>query len=202
MKHFIKSNPPQCYEKYVSKRLGETWDRFVCDQHECHEALLQSMKAEQDNRCCYCERTLQNRQAHVEHFAPKSIYPQLTFDYQNLMASCSDSLTCGHAKQGRVISEDLSPLQLNCEHRFTFTLHGMVVPSNATDKLTQSAIQILNLNHPKLVDSRKEIARLIYLNKESDCQIFGPDTCLSRCNELFNGYYRFVRYIMESIKWD
>jgi len=48
-----------------------------------------------NERCCYCE---DNRASDIEHFFPKSIYPEKTFVWKNYLLICGD---CNSAKNNR-----------------------------------------------------------------------------------------------------
>lgn len=54
------------------------------------------------HRCCYCDDLDQYhggyRNFHIEHFAPKSIFPQLMWNYDNLLYCCP---ICNEAKSNK-----------------------------------------------------------------------------------------------------
>ena len=49
------------------------------------------------NKCCYCECKLdeESKYLEVEHFKPKSLYPDLVIEWENLLPSCKH---CNGAK--------------------------------------------------------------------------------------------------------
>ena len=55
-----------------------------------------------NNRCAYCNDLDKysggQRFFHIDHFAPKSLFPSLKFDYDNLMYSCP---YCNGAKSNK-----------------------------------------------------------------------------------------------------
>ncbi len=63
----------------------------------------------QKGLCAYCEIRLENELGyHIKHIESKSLNPQLTFEYTNLILSCikdgaisdntdSNPVSCGHA---------------------------------------------------------------------------------------------------------
>ena len=55
-----------------------------------------------DNRCAYCNDPDKysggQRSFHIDHFAPRSLFPSLEFDYNNLMYSCP---YCNSAKSNK-----------------------------------------------------------------------------------------------------
>ena len=44
-----------------------------------------------NSKCCYCECLVGKgtKEMHVDHFQPKSIYPDLVVQWENLLPSCS-----------------------------------------------------------------------------------------------------------------
>ncbi|MDQ7084451.1 MAG: retron system putative HNH endonuclease [Sulfurovum sp.] len=68
------------------------------------------LKEEQQYLCIYCESkiTLSPENSHIEHIKPKDVgrYPQLTFDYFNLVVSC----------EGKCHNEEDDNRKYNCGH--------------------------------------------------------------------------------------
>ncbi|MBK9263296.1 MAG: TIGR02646 family protein [Polyangiaceae bacterium] len=52
----------------------------------------------QGNRCAYCEGRLDELGQHIEHFRSRHRFPELTFAWANLFASCNQEDSCGHWK--------------------------------------------------------------------------------------------------------
>ncbi len=55
---------------------------------------------DQHDKCCYCEESHIDGQ--VEHFRPKSKYPNLEFEWTNLLWSC---WKCNHSKLAKFDEE-------------------------------------------------------------------------------------------------
>lgn len=55
-----------------------------------HEAVIKTLWEMQHQKCCYCERLLplKGRGKEVEHFRPKSRYPELRNTWENLLLAC------------------------------------------------------------------------------------------------------------------
>lgn len=79
-------NPTLIQTSSSSKELWDWFGRtFPVEKNNLKEALLK----EQGYICCYCGQELENGiPTAIEHFRPKSVYKNLIFDYNNLMASC------------------------------------------------------------------------------------------------------------------
>ena len=125
-----------------------------------HIALLE----EQGELCCYCGRKVFPENSHIEHFRPQSRYPDLDVTYGNLHTSCIRWLSkgsirhCGHFKDDK-FNENLciSPLEIDCEERFIYTLEGEIWPRDKHDENAKYMIEILRLNAPTLVGRRKNV---------------------------------------------
>jgi uncharacterized protein (TIGR02646 family) len=55
-----------------------------------HDDIKNELKTIFNNKCAYCESSISVvSYGEIEHFAPKSQYPQLCFEWSNLLLSCS-----------------------------------------------------------------------------------------------------------------
>jgi 5-methylcytosine-specific restriction endonuclease McrA len=55
------------------------------NQDDVREALCRMY----DNLCCYCESSVRDvAWEHIEHYKPKSLFPELTFEWTNLHLAC------------------------------------------------------------------------------------------------------------------
>lgn len=157
MKYIKKHREPRRFAAWKadqrrSRRLS--WNRFRPPlKAEVHRSLLR----EQGYICCYCESRVQVNDSHIEHFRPRSGYPDRALDYENLHCSCLQELKpgqpkhCGHGK-GSWFDERLliSPLQPDCERRFAFTPHGEIYARLSSDLAAQITIRKLSLDSPNL----------------------------------------------------
>ncbi|WP_058555484.1 retron system putative HNH endonuclease [Thiohalocapsa sp. ML1] len=71
----------------------ETFRRDFVDYQDAegrtaHRKLLDALAAMQRGLCAYCEIDLADADRQVEHFLPKSLRPDLTYDCANLLAAC------------------------------------------------------------------------------------------------------------------
>lgn len=124
-------------------------------------------------KCAYCEQPLTTQAAEVSHFRPKSLYPFLTYDWENLYLTCP---VCNRNKAARFPlkdgasralgpEDDLAnevPLLLDpCDDKPLRDLafeagSGRVVPrqSGDTDR-AKATIRTLGLNRSDLLKQRK-----------------------------------------------
>ena len=146
MKQIVKSDTESIQKRidsWVAKAKGEAnWGHFAEDKTDsgAYTPTKAALISEQCDICCYCERLVCKYSSHVEHFRGKGRYPELTFVYTNLHASCNGSPgttdhCCGHkrAEQGNP-DLPISPLDENCESRFSFTRRGRIIPTKDADQ--------------------------------------------------------------------
>lgn len=122
---------------------------------QLHNALLQ----EQGYICCYCGMSITKENSHIEHLKPRSIYPKLALDYNNLLASCQRDREprvpkhCG-VKKDKWYDEQLmvSPLDINCANFFRYAASGEILPTDEQDlqEAAQKTIEKLGLHIEKL----------------------------------------------------
>lgn len=133
----------------------------------------------QKHLCAYCEIELSELQNnfgfHIEHVKPKSLYPQDTFKFENLVLSCfktgsevnktTDDLSpvsCGHYKKSNYNDNLFIKPTDDIENLFYYEINGKVIPNQKiTDqellKKIEYTIECLNLNCHRLVRQRKSL---------------------------------------------
>lgn len=158
MKHIQKQQPSTEFENLPKLK---NWEEFSKPENVIvKQELKQQLLSEQGDICCYCEQKIKADTSHIEHLKPKSLYPKETFNYNNLLASCENSKSCGHKKKRWYSSNMVSPLNSDCEERFIYTREGHISPKNETDKDAKETINKLGLNTKKLKNRRKIIASI------------------------------------------
>lgn len=165
MKHSKKQEPPGRLTAWLAKVNEDwrpNWDNFAGPpRSETKQALLQ----EQGWVCAYCGRKIDDGGSHIEHFLPRSKFPERELDYANLFASCGPSgkksapKTCGDAKGYWDPTDpvNLIPSHPDCEKRFRYESNGAVNPVDPSDLHVFKAIKVLNLNDDSLQLVRKSI---------------------------------------------
>jgi uncharacterized protein (TIGR02646 family) len=119
---------------------------------EIRELLLEEF----DHRCAYCDSTLQASMGHIDHFYPKSSFPKKAFEWNNLILSCQ---VCNTSKCDR-FPVDVSGNSLliypgfdDPNQHIKELDNGLLVGVTEKGEIT---INLLQLNRPYLVDSRKK----------------------------------------------
>jgi len=163
MKHIQKQEEPaelttwKENDKMYLRGLPK-WKRFgAAYKQPVHAALLE----EQGGICCYCGIGVTLETSHVEHFRPRTFYPDMQFEYDNLLCSCQRKLQkeepkhCGNTKGSWFVEGiTVSPLDPDCEERFEYLGDGSVREVGG-DQGAKESIQRLDLDGDKLRELRK-----------------------------------------------
>ena len=164
MKYIDKREEPdffiQCKNNdKMYKRGRPNWKRLGSGQkRQLKDALIK----EQGAVCCYCGKRIGPDDSHIEHYRPRTSFPKLQFEYDNLLCSCQSELQktepriCGNAK-GSWFDEVLtiSPLDQMCESRFEFLEDGSIREAESDDEGAKQTIRHLALDNPQLDELRK-----------------------------------------------
>jgi len=159
-------------EKVPEPEALAQWKALSCDDWKptydsmgspLKNSVKEALMKEQGFLCCYCERRLIFEDSHIEHLRPQSDNTVDPLDYSNLLCSCQNRLNkgeprhCGNLKENWFDAELLiSPLESDCENRFTFTADGGIRSALPGDSAACASIKKLGLGIPKLNDLRKK----------------------------------------------
>lgn len=158
-----------------------TWDDVKTPHKREIRACLVAMQGE---RCAYCESPVAERGHQIEHFRRKrnGHFPQLTFQWSNLLLCCDQMDCCGHFKDRPGASYDpqdlIDPTSEEPDDFFWFhETGGIDVRGGCDAKQSHRAtetLKILNLNgHHGLRQMR---ARQLKMYKDPNVDVFGELT--------------------------
>ncbi len=165
MKYIKKNQEPSSLTAWNKRQVKKkpNWNSFTKSvKSDVYAELLK----EQGYICGYCGISITRKNCHIEHFRPKSVYTELTFEYRNLIASCQGEdlvrptkpVHCGH-KKGAWFDEELmiSPLDPKCGDYFKYSGFGEILPTDDIDKqlAAKTTIGRLALNIDKLKEMRR-----------------------------------------------
>lgn len=125
-------------------------------KHYRNDEIKQAVFNSSNNKCCFCESKLDeiNGYPEIEHFEPKSLYPNKCFEWKNLMPICR---YCNGSKGNHdTISEPIvNPYNQNPEDFLEFVdLRIKELDNNSIGKTTKD---ICNLNRRDLIKARGEL---------------------------------------------
>jgi uncharacterized protein (TIGR02646 family) len=173
MKFIRKNEAPASFiawKQQASSEWQPNWDNFQKPEKlEVHRSLLN----EQGYICCYCEQRIAKDESHIEHFQPRTAFPELTLSYSNFLASCpgytdetqsSPAIAkrsqefCGQKKGAWYdLTLTVSPLNSDCDTYFRYTGQGEILPTQDESKAiaAETTIEKLALNHRQLKRGRE-----------------------------------------------
>lgn len=174
-----------------------------------HSEVKTALKAMFHKKCAFCESHITHVDyGQIEHFKPKSKYPELCFEWDNFLLSCAicngksnkgDKFPLAHEDGPFVNPVDEEPNDFFKFEYDTTTKMFLLFPKN---KRAMTTIKILGLNRDDLAEFRtKELLKIIdYLEILLDQ---GLDEPLEEFIKLFSEkdqYYAFLKVIFEKVK--
>lgn len=180
MKTIIKTQPNASLQTAKDNRWD--WDEFHTNMHQAYLDCRNQALDEQAGECAYTGLWLgegSNQKLHLDHFKKRSIYPDLTFCWDNLFAAAKD-LDYGADYKDNVIhgpksnsdiqyNSIISPTNANLKHYFWYRQDGTIEPTPALDlsndrellNRIRNTIDVFNLNAADLKSRRKGIIESI-----------------------------------------
>lgn len=168
--------------------------------------IRQNLVQDQGHLCCYCMMRIQGTpdDTNVEHNKPASKYPDLIFEYSNLLAACKRTAgkepekkrsfdpvdqkkkekhqTCDTAKKDIEISKN--PAIHNVEALIQYDIHGRI--SSSDPVFHRDLVDVLNLNKVELVNARKAV--VIALGKSIDSRFPGKSANENQLKNMLKPY--------------
>lgn len=184
--------------------------------HYRHEQIKTALISSSYEKCCYCgsKPAEGGSSLQVEHYEPKSLYPDRTFAWDNLLPACSK---CNRAKYDHDTRQKpiVDPYRDDPAVYFIYDDIIMTGSTTAPDAvIAERTIKVCNLNRRDLYKKRSELLVAFRdateeLNKSLDdyensterkrLKIAGElDNCLSKLDDLMvetatqTGYIRFL----------
>jgi len=168
---FIKTK-----RKIVNFNRKEAWSDNVINEIRTNLRKY-ILETEQYNICIYCEKVVILNNSHIDHFKKRSLFPEETLNYQNLLVSCNELDRCGKFKDTMISNKDennelINPVIENPENFFEYDFNGTIKPKNSLIEVDRKRAEVtiskFNLNHPALIEERKKVISnlIIYLQQK------------------------------------
>ncbi|MCY4556421.1 MAG: TIGR02646 family protein [Chloroflexi bacterium] len=134
---------------------------------DAQQVMKQSLFIEQAGQCVYCGRAIEledRNKHHVEHFRPRTRYPQHELAYENLFLSCgpqqlrgSPQPTCGNEKAAWFDGDcHVEPAPEDaCQRHFAFASDGRIRGGSSPE--ANRMIDVLKLNRRELIAERSAL---------------------------------------------
>lgn len=138
-----------------------------------HADVQAALRAMFDGNCAYCESKFDHvAHGHIEHFWPKSVYPERTFDWKNLLWACP---ICNSDHKGDTfpLADDGTPLLIDptaeepSEHlAFVWDPETGLATVGATTERGRATCETVGLNREALRRQRsRRVAQMLALAK-------------------------------------
>lgn len=188
-----KKNAPQEFISYIRKENPKNWNDLNDNVTIKHSLRTFMLEEEQHFYCPYCEAIIENEESgRIEHIKPKDLFPNLIFDYSNLITSCNSSFSCDQYKGNTWSNLFIDPTQSDPEYYFEYNAFGKIIPNsqlNSSDKdKANKTIEILNLNHKTLTRSRRSY--LLFMTQMNNANLL----------DSFKNFPSLVRYYKNIMK--
>lgn len=156
MKRLIKGETPDFLTKYLIHKQPKVWD----DIRPIRQQLRKYILEEQNHFCAYTELRLATvDDCHIDHYHTRNLFPDQTFKYDNLLASCNSEQYGAKYKDKCIkVKEDykdlINPVEDAPSDFIEFAFTGRVEAVDGCVKGEQT-VTSFNLNEKSLVERRK-----------------------------------------------
>lgn len=170
MKLINKNDEPEQLKIFNTNR-GKKYISWgdKCVPPSVYADIKKSLFVEQDGYCAYCLRKIDNK-CRVEHFAPRSKYPNLIWDYKNMLGVDNEDVSkynglCESGKGNKEIR--ISPLSKTHMDGIYYLPNGFL----KHDEYQNDIDTVLNLNHQVFVSARAAMFKEInfYIKEMQNC---------------------------------
>jgi len=147
----INKKEPEFYKLFLSENSPELWEKLSLKiGYNVRNYMLME---EQNFQCAYTELRIEPEESHIDHFRKRSLFPELTFKWDNLLTSCNYEYYGAKYKDKHIkkrhYSNLINPVTNNPELYFMYSFTGeiLITDKNEDAKLT---IDLFNLNDRSL----------------------------------------------------
>lgn len=148
MRKITKNSAPHISEDgFYSKTKLQYRDLNGKDRNIIRKSCI----LEQKGLCAFCCCSISVDKSENAHLLSQNHYPELSLNWDNIVASCSTKGQCNNSQKSRTLP--ITPLMIECERDIKFCINGHVIGITQEAKET---IRILNLNNPSLIAKRKK----------------------------------------------
>lgn len=154
----LADNEAELTERFKKNNKDAVWNRSYI-----RSALLEMSNA----KCCYCECKVGagEREMHIEHFKPKSIYPDLVVAWDNLLPACPH---CNKEKSSHDTGAEpiVNPAEDDPREFFYLKDYRYYCFDNADTSIARRTLGVLSLN-----DSTENVYKRYLIGNELHSKI-------------------------------
>lgn len=160
MRRITKGPEPQGLRSYRQATASLPTYRDLPDREALRETLIQ----EQRGLCCYCMGRVQQKTASIEHWKPRSVYPEDELSWWNLFAVCPGGAGTGkvneHCDKRKAATEiSMYPADPAIEQKVGFSATGEVVSQYSDLDVQRQIDEVLGLNIERLKSNRNSVLK-------------------------------------------
>ncbi len=147
----------QKYGSYKNIPKNEK-DRLLSNYR--HQNIKDTLFATSEHKCAFCEcKPTEGGNIEVEHFKPKSIYPELSFEWLNFLPSCNK---CNNSKLNHDTEKFpiVNPYDINPEDIFYY--EDIRIKPKKMNVLGNTTIEVCGLNSVRLMKPRGQLLASLY----------------------------------------
>ncbi len=155
----INKKEPDFFRRFLSRNTPESWGELSIEIG--FDVRTYMLMEEQNFQCAYTEIRLEPEKSHIDHFKKKSLFPNLAFEWENLLTSCNYDYYGARFKDRQIKREQyqnlINPVAEDPQQYFTYSFTGEILidENNEKAKITRD---LFNLNDRSLVEQRKLVA--------------------------------------------
>lgn len=126
--------------------------------HYRHPDIKEKLFAASHQKCAFCEaKPAESGNIEVEHFKPKSLYPELAFEWNNFLPVCRK---CNESKSDHDIGKEpiVNPSSDDPEKIFAYNFIN-IIPIDDENEIANRTIEICDLNSERLYDARAKLLK-------------------------------------------
>lgn len=159
LRQITKGTEPVALTTYKRANPTHIYKDLGLDPQGIRLKIRDACLTEQYYLCAYCCKEIGAalHDCMNEHILPRQRYPQYSFDFNNIVASCTAKGSCDDVKDNQEIA--ITPLSPRCETEIEFNISGTIVG------LTNDAIQTIEVL--RLGDSLQQNKKLVDLRKQA-----------------------------------
>ena len=179
MRKINKGDHSPLFDNFVTKYSPTHWDEIHAEgdpKDAYQDTKLKILIDEQNQLCGYTEIYINELNCHIDHYKKRSVFPELTFDWNNLIVATYDDNFGARYKdnksgiQANDYNNIFNPVVDNVENYFDYTTWGEVTPKTAISEVDNQkaikTIEVFNLNHNSLKNRRKNLISMISCYRE------------------------------------
>lgn len=155
--------------------------------HYRHHDIKEKLFASSHQKCAFCEaKPAESGNIEVEHFKPKSLYPELAFEWDNFLPVCRK---CNDSKSNHDTGKEpiVDPSSDDPETIFTYNFIN-IVPKDDKNEIATKTIEICDLNSERLYEARAKLLKALCSHEKQVKawvkEILSADTDRKRINRI------------------